>query len=44
MGEQLELERQIQYIDWVESFLQYQQQRSTPVQFLCGWQRHKHLR
>eukprot|EP00771_Trimastix_marina_P000416 gnl/Trimastix_PCT/1434.p1 GENE.gnl/Trimastix_PCT/1434~~gnl/Trimastix_PCT/1434.p1 ORF type:complete len:982 (+),score=230.15 gnl/Trimastix_PCT/1434:57-2948(+) len=44
LSEELELRRQMGYIDWVEDFLRFQQERLPPVEFLTAWKRHSQLR
>eukprot|EP00742_Colponemidia_sp_Colp-10_P004319 GILJ01004608.1.p1 GENE.GILJ01004608.1~~GILJ01004608.1.p1 ORF type:complete len:562 (-),score=83.28 GILJ01004608.1:168-1853(-) len=44
LGEELELRRQLEQIEWLESFLRFQQQALPPVDFLTSWSRHCQLR
>lgn len=41
---QLEMKRQIDYINWVECFLKYQQEVLSPSIFMTSWGRHLSLR
>lgn len=44
IGDQLELKRQYDQIQWVESFLQYEHEILMPSDFLAAWSRHLKLR
>lgn len=44
IGDQLELKRQYDQIQWVESFLQYEHEILMPSDFLAAWARHLKLR
>ncbi|CAK72944.1 unnamed protein product (macronuclear) [Paramecium tetraurelia] len=44
VGDQLELKRQYDQIQWLESFLKYQQEVLTPADYLNAWSRHIGLR
>jgi hypothetical protein len=44
IGDQLELKRQYDQIQWVESFLQYEHEILMPSDFLSTWARHLKLR
>lgn len=43
-GEELELKRQLEHIDWAEGFLCQQRNMLDPVDFLNAWNHHKLLR
>eukprot|EP00825_Cyclidium_porcatum_P032309 TRINITY_DN3461_c0_g2_i2.p1 TRINITY_DN3461_c0_g2~~TRINITY_DN3461_c0_g2_i2.p1 ORF type:complete len:495 (-),score=76.17 TRINITY_DN3461_c0_g2_i2:559-2013(-) len=44
IGDQLELKRLYDQIQWVESFLKYQQDVLNPADYLNAWSRHRNLR
>ncbi|EAR84469.2 B-box zinc finger protein (macronuclear) [Tetrahymena thermophila SB210] len=44
IGDQLELKRQYDQIQWIESFLKYQQNVLNPAEYLKAWSRHSQLR
>jgi hypothetical protein len=44
IGDQLELKRQYDYIQWMESFLKYEEKLLVPSDFLYIWNRHTQLR
>jgi hypothetical protein len=44
IGDQLELKRQYEHIQWMESFLKYQQDILHPSDYLNNWGRHLLLR
>lgn len=44
IGDQLELKRQYDQIQWMESFLKYQQEVLTPSDYLNAWSKHMGLR
>jgi hypothetical protein len=44
IGDQLELKRQYDYIQWMESFLKYEEKLLVPSDFLYIWNRHIQLR
>lgn len=44
IGDQLELKRQYEQIQWLESFLKYQQEILHPSDYLNNWGRHLVLR
>lgn len=43
-GEELELKRQVEHINWAEAFLCQQRRLLNPVEFLNSWNHHKILR
>lgn len=43
IGDQLELKRQYDYIQWMESFLKYQQEVLSPSDYLNAWSKHNGL-
>ncbi len=43
-AEEVELQRQLHHIDWVESFLEQQREVAQPVDFLYSWKCHVQLR
>ena len=44
IGDQLELKRQYEQVQWIESFLKYQQEILSPSDYLNNWSRHIILR
>eukprot|EP01112_Ceratiomyxa_fruticulosa_P001217 TRINITY_DN1121_c0_g2_i1.p1 TRINITY_DN1121_c0_g2~~TRINITY_DN1121_c0_g2_i1.p1 ORF type:complete len:764 (-),score=147.66 TRINITY_DN1121_c0_g2_i1:176-2467(-) len=44
LGEELELRRQLEQMDWLEGFLRLNRQMLPPTQFLSSWNRHSQLR
>ncbi|KAM3142405.1 hypothetical protein pb186bvf_005562 [Paramecium bursaria] len=44
IGDQLELKRQYDQIQWMESFLKYEQEVLAPQDYLTSWSRHVGLR
>ena len=44
IGDQLELKRQYDLIQWMESFLKYQQEVLPAAEYLNSWSRHTGLR
>ena len=44
LAEEVELRRQLQHIDWIESFLDRQREEASPVDFLNAWKCHVQLR
>ncbi|OQR92536.1 hypothetical protein ACHHYP_03526 [Achlya hypogyna] len=42
--EELELQRQVQHIEWTDAFLMAQRKSLAPVEFLTAWTQHKPLR
>lgn len=44
LAEELELLRQLDHFDWVESFLAEEKESLSPVDFLAAWSRHAALR
>jgi dsDNA-binding SOS-regulon protein len=44
VGDQLEFKRQYDQIQWMESFLRYQQDMLNPADYLSAWARHASLR
>lgn len=41
---QVELQRQVDHIGWMENFLKYQKEVLAPLDFLQAWERHMTLR
>lgn len=44
LSEELELRRQLQQIEWTESFVDIMQASLPPMSFVAGWERHASLR
>lgn len=44
MGEQLEIRRQYDYIQWMESFLRYEKDVLPPNDFLMAWTKYIHIK
>lgn len=44
IGDQLEIKRQYEQIQWLQSFLKYQQGILTPADYLNSWSRHQRMR
>ena len=44
IGDQLEIKRQYEQIQWLQSFLKYQQGILTPADYLNAWSRHQRMR
>ena len=44
LGDELELRRQLEQMDWMEGFLRMQQRALSPVDFLNSWNRHTQMR
>lgn len=44
MGEQLEIRRQYDYIQWMESFLRYEKDVLPPNDFLMAWTKYIYIK
>ena len=44
IGDQIEIKRQYEQMQWLQSFLRYQQDILTPADYLNSWSRHLMLR
>jgi hypothetical protein len=44
LGEEIELRRQLEQMEWLETFLKIQQVTLSPTEFLYAWNRHMKIR
>jgi len=44
LSEEVELRRQLEHVDWTETFLDQEREEATPVDFLNAWKCHVQLR
>jgi hypothetical protein len=44
LAEEVELRRQLEHVDWIETFLDQQREEASPPDFLSAWKCHVQLR